>query len=75
MSVLSLTDRIVRLGIVRETSLGFLGTRSSHLSRAAGEVGRGSGREGAAVWASSALGLTTATLSRALEPDLSRRER
>jgi hypothetical protein len=46
-----------------------------HLSREAGEVGRGSGREGAAMWAFSARELMTVTLSRALEPDLSRRER
>jgi len=44
------------VSIVRGISVGFLGSRSCHLSRAAGEVGRGSGREGAAEWASAALG-------------------
>ena len=55
--------------------LDFLAALFRHLSREAGEVGRGSGREGAAEWAFSGLGLTARALSRALEPDLSRRER
>jgi hypothetical protein len=40
---------------------------TSSAASAAGEVGRGSGREGAAEWAFSARELTTAALSRALE--------
>jgi hypothetical protein len=43
----------------------FLAALFRHLSREAGEVGRGSGREGATEWTFLARERTTTTLSRA----------